>query len=344
MKFKAFSLVLIALFLISCSKETDFKEYEVIEPTVTPNEIQQEIIQNNWREPEKYKEELGKLNHKYDDCVFPKSPEERLTLFLDSLCSGNIELVDVLTNGWGHEEYKDVQMEYEILSKDVSEPYGECTASVLINVTESNCDTFPVGEHTYTLTSRYLPDTSFIFMVRDGNDLSDNIPETTDEKFHDARLFGDRYLDFCFYPDLGTPDYDKLFSLMELDLYEKFMVKYDGFTIEELRQHMKERFGGNEESYPELEERFASRYNEEVGKYQYPYGQCKTTYAKRISEVEKTENGYKITYEYFSDMSYLQKCMEITLTFEANGYNDVMMLTAIERNIVTDVPIKTYNP
>lgn len=350
MRFRCLTFILLTLLLlfVSCTKDTpDFKEVDVKEPPVQSEEIIEEKSDVSNEELDKIKafqEYMWSVNQKYNNITEEMNYEEKITDFLDALSSGNIELVDHYLYGWGHDDFKNIKMTYEIISIGEPAKYDQCEASVLLNITESNSPAFPEGEHVYKIISRYLPDPCYITITKADRDISDNIPEERDAKLQDAILFGDRYLDFCFRVTKKSPDYTAIKELMAFDLYEKFIVKNGGFTLEEFRAHMKARFGGNDESFPEIEEMFSKAYNEESGRYEYSYGQCGDLQARRISKVEKSEKGYNITYECFSDMSYLQKCMEMTLVFEENKNSDIMRLERIERNVIIDVPMKTYSP
>lgn len=349
MRFGCLTLVLLvlSLILISCTKEVpDFKEIDVQKPPVieelhqNENEIPDEALEK----ARDFTDYIRDIYQKYGSTTEALSQKEKITSFLDALSSGNTELVDYYLNGWGHENFKDVEMTYEIISVDSVGEYDDCNATVLFNITNSTSPAFPEGEHTYNITSRYVPDPCYITLRKSDEDLTDNIPEEKDEKLSDALIFGDRYLDFCFNVTKESPNYYFIKELMKLDLYEKFILPNGGFTLEELREHMKDRFGGDDESYPEIEEMFAPAYNEESGKYVYSYGQCGEVQARKVSKVEKTDKGYRITYECFSDMSYLQKCMELTLVFEENENSDIMRLERIDRNIIIGVPMQTYSP
>ncbi len=350
MRFRCLTFILLTLLVlfVSCTKDTpDFEETDVKEPPIQGEEINEEINEIADEELDKIKafqDYMWSVRQKYNNITEEMNHEEKIIDFLDALSSGNIELVDHYLYGWGHDDFKDIKMTYEILSIGDTDKYDQCEADVLLNITESNSPAFPEGEHVYKIISRYMPDPCYITITKADKNISDNVPEEKDEKLSDALLFGDRYLDFCFRVTKEKPNYNSIKELMELDLYERFIVPNGGFTLEEFRAHMKARFGGSDESYPEIEEMFSKAYDEVSGKYVYSYGQCGDLQARRISNVEKTDNGYNITYECFSDMSYLQKCMEMTLVFEENKNSDIMRLERIERNVIIDVPMKTYSP
>lgn len=332
--------------LISCVKDApEVKESDVKAPIVDEAIVeeveQEEVIPEETKSFNDYSIDLIK---KYSSTLEVLSQQEKIVVFLDALSSGDVELVDYLLYGYGHDDIKDIKMTYEILSVEEAGEYDNCNAQVLLSIEESSSSAFPEGEHIYNITSRYVADPCYITITKEGFDISDNIPKEKDEKLSDALLFGDRYLDFCFHVTKEKPDYNAIAELIRFELYEKLIVPNGGFTLSELRDYIKARFGGDDESYLEIEEEFAPYFNEEMGKYAYTYGQCGNMQARRVSEVVKTEKGYNVTYECFSDMSYLQKCRELTLVFEENENSDIMRLERIDKNIITNVPMQSYSP
>lgn len=345
-------IILASLLLVSCKAEpsdtvdekpSDTVSETVTQPeeteTVTPNELPEEIDLKAMLPL--YRSALEENLNKHDSAIWDMTVEERLAGFLDALVYQNVELVDVYTNGWGH-DYSGVSMTYELGEIEEAEWDG-CKAIAKIKVSTSNNPTFPVGEHEYEVTANYLPDPAFIQIRKAGADLEDNLPESNDPKLRDALVFSDRYLDWCLYETKESYDAEKIFEIIKLDAYEQLVIKLDGFTLEEFEAYMTERFGAEPGSYPEITEGMQAYYNEEKGRYVYSYGQCATTYACRVSGVDKTENGYKIHYEFYSDMAYLQKCMDVTLTFEENEGIDLMRIADVERIATINVPRASYN-
>ncbi len=335
---------LLMLLLVSCKEEPDFREVQVsddvaLSQTVTPNELDKETDFKAILPL--YRNSLGQSQEKYDDMIWQMSVENRLIHFLDALVYQNVELVNVYTNGWGH-DYSGVAMTYELGETEAAEWDG-CKAVVKIKVTKSDNATFPVGEHEYEITSNYMPDPAFISIKKVGQELNDNLPESDDPKLKDALVFSDRYLDWCMYETKDAPDIDKLFELIKLDVYENLVIRLDGFTLADFEKYMLDRFGAEQGSYPEITEKLQRYYDVEKEKYVYSYGQCATTYACRITGVDKTDKGYNINYEFYSDMAYLQKCMDVTLVFEENENTDIMRLVNVERNAIINVPRASYN-
>ncbi len=335
---------LLMLLLVSCKEESSLKEVQapedsVISETVTPGELPEETDFKAILPL--YRSALEENLNKHDSAVWDMTVEERLVGFLDALVYQNMDLVNVYTNGWGH-DYNGVAMTYELGEIEKAEWDG-CRAVVKIKVTESDNPTFPVGEHEYEVTSNYIPDPAFIKIKRVGAELTDNVPKSDDPKLMDVLVFSDRYLDWCIYETKDNPDINNIFELIKLDVYEKLVIKLDGFTLEDFEKYMMNRFGAEQGSYPEITEKLQSYYDAEKGKYIYSYGQCATTYACRITGVDKTDKGYNIYYEFYSDMAYLQKCMDVTLTFEENENTDIMRLVNVERNATINVPRASYN-
>lgn len=332
--------------LISCVKDApEVKKSDVKAPIVDEAIVeeveQEEVIPEETKSFNDYSIDLIK---KYSSTLEVLSQQEKIVVFLDALSSGDVELVDYLLYGYGHDDIKDIKMTYEILSVEYAGKYDNCNAKALLNITESSSSAFPEGEQVYNITARYVADPCYITITKEGFDISNNVPKEKDEKLSDALLFGDRYLDFCFHVTKENPDYNAIAELIRFELYEKLIVPNGGFTLSELRDYIKARFGGDDESYPELEELFAPFFDEKLEKYAYTFGQCSDMSARRVSKVVKTEKGYNVTHECFSDMSFLQKCKELTLVFEENENSHIMRLERIEENIITDLPMQSYSP
>lgn len=330
---KKLLLILLAVLLLASCSESD---------TVTPNEPAEESVEADpCLDSEKYFTELNALKAKHAEEIEALSYSDRLIHFLDALCNGDTELVDVYLCGWGHEDYHNVKMTYNVLeTAETNNPLGSYAfnAKVLFNVTESTSPTFPVGEHVYDLHVWNFPDPCYVSMEAEGPD-----KYFFDEpKIEDALSFSKNYWIYC---GAWTPEEQQLEKRGHLIKHSLLQTKTSAeVTHEELREHLKQRLGLRLENCPEIEEYFAPLFNEEKGTYllECSHGSASALYD--IHDVVKTDKGCRIVWSLFSDFSCLEETARIIFTYEENENSDVMKLISVEKNHVKPLPVFSYAP
>ncbi len=289
------------------------------------------------------------------DSIMLLSQEQMAWEFLSALCIGNIKMINQYLGGGGHDEYKNVSMDAVIEGEyEIDDQYTGYAVKVKLNVHESECDTFPVGEHDYLLTFHNCIEASW---VKYFGPVEDYIKtkfeiEEFDKKTQDAINFAQAFTDFhlnltesaskeILFPEKFDDDFRHIVNHTIGGYATRDEIVEDCLGV--LTKYLYLSFGYNVHDHPEILIYF--EYYSEIDDEIYYELSCVhggAVYCGTLEKVEKTAAGCNITIALYTDYAYVEKAKEITFVFEKNDNSNIMRLTDVLCKMLSEVKVPFY--
>ena len=363
-----FLILTLLVLLISCTKELpDFEETVVKEPIIREEiaeeipdepvveapvkEISSEITAKTWDEAHSlshkdkanefltaiklgYKDIL-KLYMSGDDTIeellkikadFTVKSEKSFIEYYDKNIKTRLDIIE--ENAEGHEKYEGF-------------PHFDCyVAEVVMRVSESESEFFPVGEYDYTIKTS---NSSFCLVeyfgpsdryeIYEGSEIPDIADSALykNHKFvenylHDTTAYGSEALDPSINSD--TILHVVIHTLMEETDYIL------NITRSEFKEYLTLRFGYTDEEILDsfvtaLSKKTYIKVNDD-GSYVGACGHGYSSFMKDLTSIKRNGNLHTYSYTFYADSTHTIPTREMQFTFEENKDSDVMTLRNIK--------------
>ncbi len=365
LRYLTVTLLALCLLFVSCAKDTpdieltDIKtpiienERETTEDIPLQREFQYEVTARSW-------EEAVELSQK-----------EKAKEFISAICLNDKEALEIYLQGDTVDELSKIKADIEIISEkefveyydillknkvgtviagdQVDEQYKglpsfECyLAEIMMSVTESESEFFPIGIYNYTLK---ISHTGFLFVnyfgpteryeIFEGSE----IPESTNTALNKSYKFIQDFLRFnssSVNSDSLNPasNFDNILHIAVhtlMSLNENFIFTT---TLDEFKEYMSLQFGYTDESTLQkfaktLSEKSYAELNDD-GSYTVCCAHGYSSFMYDLTDIRKVDNLYVYSYTFYADSAHTVPVKEMQFTFVENKDSDIMTL----RNIKT---------
>ncbi len=378
-----FLILTLLVLLISCAKELpDFEETDVKEPI-----IQEEIAEEILDEPvvdAPAKEISSEITAKTWDEAHSLSHKDKANEFLTAIKLGYKEILELYMSGddtieellkikadftvkseKSFIEYydKNIKTRLDIIEEDAEGhekyegfPHFDCyVAEVVMRVSESESEFFPVGEYDYTIKTS---NSSFCLVeyfgpsdryeIYEGSE----VPDIADSALYKNHRFVENYLhDTTAYASEALDPIANFDSLLHITVHT-LMAQNEDFifttTLDDFKEYISLRFGYTDEGTLDkfantlLKKSYISKNDD--GSYS---GSCAHGYSSLMYDVTSIQsNGTLHTYLYtfYADSAHTVPVREMQFTFEENKDSDVMTLRNIKAAKLSNLNLVFLSP
>lgn len=385
MRFGCLNLVLLVLvlLLISCAKEIpDFKETDVKPPVidkVTGEEEKEEKEEIQFTEEFEYNvtsssiEEADRLSHKDKAKEFMSAIhlgdrevleiymqgdtiDELLKIKADFIITGEKNFVEYYDESLrnmvavenddkeGHEKYKD------------KTPFDCYLAEILMSVSESESDVFPIGVYEYTIK---ITDSGTIFVDYFGPTERYEIFEGSEipEKSHIALFANYKFIENFLRYNWTASDSELLDPIANFDsllhiTVHTLMAQNEDFifttTLDGFKEYISLRFGYTDEATLDkfantlLKKSYIAQNDD--GSYSGSCAHGYSTLMYDLTNIRRIDNLHVYSYTFYADSGHTIPVKEMQFTFEENKDSDVMTLRNIKTAKLNNLNIALISP
>lgn len=281
------------------------------------------------------------------------SPEECAYQFLSALCLNDTEMIDLYAGGSGHDDYTNVRMDSKLTSFGKNDEYlsDNYIGQAYISVHESDCDTFEVGKHQYSIIIDGNSNNGIIDYFGKKEDTLPALSIEThscDATKADALEFLNLYIseykadERMSDGNLNEPSYELMHILIhDIDTDESGIFDIDGVNL-----YLAERYGfATIDDYPEMEQYLREKCGTDIGEDTFTNADCVHGTSEIALTFDKSEwltnsdaYTYVFNFGFYSDFARIEKCAEAVFTFTWDFENRYVTLTDVSYTKLSDLP------
>lgn len=378
-----FIILVTGLLLISCAKEIpDFKETDIKTPVIdeTIGEENEEITEEVPFE-EKFEYKITK--REWMKIRNSLSHKEKAQEFMSAIHLGDREILEIYMQGDTIDELLKIKADFvitgektfvEYFDEDLRDmvavenddteghekykdehPFDCYLGEILMTVSESESDIFPVGVYEYTIK---ITDSGTIFVdyfgPRDRYEIFEGsmIPPITDT----AHFKNHRFLRDFF--SCNTTTYDKsidpvtnLGNVLHIAVHALMSLEEDFVfetTLDEFKEYIRLRFGYTDEGTLEkfadtLSKKWYATLNDD-GSYSVSCGHGSAALMYDLTRIKTDGVFHTYFYTFYADSAHTVPVKEVHFTFEENKDSDIMTLRLIKEATLNDLNQALISP
>lgn len=377
-------IVALTLLLLTSCNDKPFKEKDETADTTKISEAITEEIKVEEKKEQPFDGEFEcNITAKSWDEAYELSNKEKAMEFLSAICLKDRKVLEIYMSGDTVDELLKINADFTLVSekeaviyyndqkktkvtidKDDAEGHEkykdqhafDCyIAEVIMTVSNSHSDIFPVGIYEYTLKTTH---SGFLFVnyfgpterfeIFEGSE----IPDEGDSALYSNYKFIEEFFRFSNKRLEESLDPNENFDGILHVAVHSLMSMNDDFvfttTLEEFKEYISLRFGYTDEG---TLDRFANALSKKSymalnddGSYTGCCAHGYSTLMNDLTSVTRMENLHNFTYTTYADSAHMVPVNEIRFTFEENKDSDVMTLRHIKSAKLNDLKQSILSP
>lgn len=276
------------------------------------------------------------------------SIQDKAEEFLSALCLNDTEALGIYIGGTSAGQFKNVKLD-AVITDTISTSDYEMVYAVDVDVAQSDVSTFAEGKAEYTLRISNDGNGAYVscFMPSDKAKEADYPRVSGDELGLDGYDFATAYFDVYINDGVfENSQWQNDFTAKLIHVIRHTIPSNDvnSFTVDDFNSYIAKRFGFDTiDSYAGalelLREMCAVEGDENTFNYCEHGG---NVIAQSMRDVEKTDKGYSLTFDFYGDFACMYKVASCTLTFESSEGEDIAKLVDISFDKTNDTPIAYF--